>query len=152
MKYTSIVYKFLFLVIIAFGSVSCSFKKVRLNDPKDNQDGLNFVSKFYKAVSDHSFSEINKFRTDSLKKFTGENGLTSLLKTINIKAGSFQKFEEVAHYNMAIDDGKPVVLYNYKIKVTYDKGVVLETIGLRKADGKPILLNSYHANSDLLVK
>jgi hypothetical protein len=114
-------------------------------------DGKAFLEAFYLEIDNQNFSKIDDMITDSLRQLAGKNGLSKLVKTINEKVGNYKGHSVDGYFfNGKIDDIGQLT-YHYKLDVMYDKGDVVETFGLKKTKSG-IKLNSYHANSDLLIK
>jgi hypothetical protein len=88
---------------------------------------------------------------DSLKQLAGTNGISKMVKFINNKVGNYKSYSIDDHYIRCVTGDDNQISYNYKLKVTYDKGLIDEIIGFKKQNGSKIKINSYHANSDLLI-
>jgi hypothetical protein len=110
-----------------------------------------FLNRFYDNVAAKNFNKVDTMVNDSLKLLIGPNGISKMAIFINRKVGDYQGYTIVDYYIRAIEGSTNETSYNYKLKVSYQKGTVDEIIGLRKRNGSAITMNSYHANSDLLI-
>jgi len=141
------------VVLMAFCLIicNCRYDKIYINREQDNYDGKMFLNKFYSDVANKNYYAIDTLVGDSLKKMAGVDGISKMVKFINHKVGNYKKYIIDDFYirnNIGTDKE---ISYNYKLKVIYDKGIVDEIIGLKKLNCLNIKINSYHANSDLLI-
>ncbi len=130
---------------------ACTFNNVAINQEADNQDGKVFLNEVYKKISTKDFDEVDTLVGDSLKQLAGSHGISKLLKFINTKVGSCKNYKISDLYIRNIAGNTNEISYNYKLKVTYQKGTIDEIIGFRRQNGGSIKINSYHAYSDLLI-
>ena len=100
----------------------------------------------------NNYKSIDNAVDDSLKKIAGVNGISKMVKFINIKIGRYKSYEIDDQYIVFPDGENGEISYNYKLRVVYDKGIIDEIIGFRKKNGSKMRINSYHANSDLLIR
>lgn len=140
-----------FFALILIGS-SCTFNNVYINRAEDNKDGKAFLSKFYANIANKNFGGVDAMVGDSLKKLAGVNGISKMVKFINKKVGNYKSYSIDDYYIRCIRGSDNQISYNYKLKVIYDKGTVEEIVGFKKENGSTPKLNSYHANSDLLMQ
>jgi len=131
---------------------NCTFNSTYINREEDNREGEEFVNKFYKNVASKNLTALDTMVSDTLKKIAGPDGISKLITLINTKVGDYKTDSIADHYVTRTTGSNNFTSYNYKVKVTYSKGVVDEIIGLRKMDNGQVKLTSYHANSDLLIK
>jgi len=130
---------------------SCTFTSSYLNRDDDNNDGKAFLHDFYNKIDSNNYAGIDAIVSDSLKQMAGVNGITKMVKFIALKAGKYKSYNIDDKYIKAVTGSINKTSYNYKLSVTYDKGVITEIIGMEKQNGSKIKLHSYHANSDLLI-
>jgi hypothetical protein len=91
--------------------------------------------------------------SDSMKLVGGgQSGINQLLKFINSKVGTYKSYHIEDRYIKCITGSTNNASYNYKLKVTYEKGTIDEIVGLQKKNNSDIRLFTYHANSDLLIR
>ncbi len=140
------------MLLITFLGSSCTYNNVYVNREEDNNNGKIFLNKFYANIADKNYEAVDGLVGDSLKQLAGANGVSKMLKLINNKVGNYKSYTIDDHYTQCITGSKNEISYNYKLKVTYDKGIVDEIIGFKKPNGGEVKLNSYHANSDLLIQ
>jgi len=143
--------KKLILLIIPILIYSCTSNNVYINRESDNKEGKIFLNKFYKKIADKNFEAVDSMVGDSLKQLAGNNGISKMAQFINNKVGNYKSYTIDDHYIRCVTGDNNQIFYNYKLKVTYDKGIIDEIIGFRKLNGSEIKINSYHANSDLLI-
>ena len=139
------------LLIIATLIYSCTSNNVYINQEPDNDEAKIFLNKFYKKIVDKNFEAVDSMVGDSLKQLAGTNGISKMVKFINNKVGNYKSYTIDDYYIRCIIGDNNQISYNYKLKVIYDKGIIDEIIGFRKQNGLEIKINSYHANSDLLI-
>jgi hypothetical protein len=144
--------KKLILLIIPILINCCTYHNIDINQETDNNEGKAFLNKFYHKISDRDFEGVDAMVADTLKHLAGSHGISKMVKFINTKAGAYKHYEIVNNYIRSITGSTSETSYDYKLKVTYEKGSIDETIGLKKENGSVIKLNSYYANSDLLVQ
>ena len=130
---------------------SCTFTSSYLNREDDNNDGKAFLHDFYNKIDSNNYAGIDAMVSDSLKQMTGPNGISKLVKYITLRAGKYKSYSIDDKYIRAVTGSINETSYNYKLSVTYDKGVIEEIIGMEKQNGSKIKLRSYHAYSDLLM-
>ena len=144
------------IIIILMASAvfmySCTYSNIYINRETDNNDGKVFLNNIYQEIANKNFDGIDAVVSDSLKNLAGANGISKLAAFINRKVGNYKSYEIADYYIRCVTGSTNQISYNYKLKVTYEKGIVDEIVGLRKENGSSIKLNSYHANSDLLIK
>jgi len=143
--------KKLILLIIPFLIYSCTSNNVYINRESDNNEGKIFLNKFYNKIADKNFEAVDSMVGDSLKQLAGTNGISEMAKFISNKVGYYKSYTIDDHYIRCVTGDNNQISYNYKLKITYDKGIIDEIIGFRKQNGSEIKINSYHANSDLLI-
>ena len=141
----------IFLSLI-YLNASCTFNNVNLNKKEDDIEGQKFLVHFYSKVAGRNYSDIDSLVSDSLKSLADTNGISKMVKFINNKVGNYKGYAIDDCYIIHVAGTEDEVSYNYKLKVRYDKGVIEEIIGFRSKDGLKLLINSYHANSDLLIR
>jgi hypothetical protein len=144
-----VLYSLLIIVIFLIGA--CTFNNVYINREEDNKEGKVFLNKFYSNVINENYKSVDGMVGDSLKQLAGANGISKLVKFINMKVGKCKSYTIDDHYIRCQTGSNNETSYNYKLKVTYDKGIIDEIIGFKKQNGSDIKINSYHANSDLLM-
>ncbi len=130
---------------------SCTYNNIYINRKVDNNEGKLFLKNFYSNIANKQFDSIDNMISDSLKKLAGVNGISHMVKYIYSKAGNYKSYVIDDYYVKCITGDVNETSYNYKLKVVYDRGVIDEIIGLGKHNGSKIKVNSYHANSDLLI-
>lgn len=130
---------------------ACTHNNVYINRKVDNDEGKMFLDKFYSRVADKDYSTISAMVSDSLKHLVGTDGLDKLLKFIYKKVGSYKSYNIDDFYIRTTIGSNNETTYHYKLKVAYEGGIVEEIIGFKKQAGSKIKINSYHANSDLLI-
>jgi hypothetical protein len=143
--------KKLILLIIPILIYSCTSNNIYINRESDNKEGKIFLNEFYKKIADTNFEAVDSMVGDSLKQLAGTNGISKMVKFINNKVGNYKSYTIDDHYIRCVTGDNNQISYNYKLKVTYDKGIIDEIIGFKKENGSEIKINSYHANSDLLI-
>ena len=131
---------------------ACTYSGVYINRDNDDAEGRSVVRRFYADVAQKNYRGIDSLVSDSLKQLAGADGVNKIVKFINNKVGNYKSYEIVDRYIRRVTGSNNETSYNYKLKVTYDKGVIDEILGFRKQNGPEIKMNSYHANSDLLMK
>jgi hypothetical protein len=142
--------KLVFLIIPVL-MYSCTFNNVYINRETDNNDGKAFLNQFYKKIANGNFQDVDSMVGDSLKQLAGTNGISKMVKFINNKVGNYKSYSIDDYYIRCVTGDNNQTSYNYKLKVAYDKGIIDEIIGFKKQNGSEIKINSYHANSDLLI-
>lgn len=142
-------YKLMFIVVIL---CSCTYNNIYINRAADNNDGQKVVKKIYDEIAAKSFEHLDTMMSDSLKKLAGPNAISKLAGYINKKVGNYKSYVLDDSYIRSIVGSDNNISYNYKLRVTYDKGVIQEIIGLSKINGSAIKITAYRANSDLLMK
>ncbi|WP_158798247.1 hypothetical protein [Pedobacter sp. L105] len=142
--------KFILLRIPIF-IYSCTSNSVYINRESDNKQGKILLNKFYKKIANKKFETVDSMVGDSIKQLSGANGISKTVKFINNKVGNYKSYTIDDHYTRCVTGDNNQISYNYKLKVTYDKGIIDEIIGFKKQNGSEIKVNSYHANSDLLI-
>ncbi len=140
------------LLVTILGVSACTFNSTYINREADNNEGKVFLKRFYANVAHNNYQGLDDMVGDSLRQLAGPHGLGELVKRINSKVGSYKGYTIDDQYIRCTTGGNNETSYNYKLKVTYEKGTVDEIIGFKKQNGSEIKLNSYHANSDLLMK
>jgi hypothetical protein len=131
---------------------SCTFNNVTINHEADNKDGKVFLNEFYKKIGVKNFEAVDVMVGDSLKQLAGNNGVSKILQFINTKVGNYKSYKIADLYIRSITGNVNETSYNYKLKVTYQKGTIDEIIGFKRQNRGIIKINSYHAYSDLLIK
>ena len=142
---------FLLSPVIYF-TVSCTFNAVYVNRPEDNSEGKVFLKRFYSNVKNEDYKQIDGMINDSLFQLYGRQGISTMIKFMHTKVGNYKSYVIDDYYIRRITGSSNMTYYNYKLKVKYDKGTIDEIIGFRKYNLSEIKINSYHANSDLLIK
>lgn len=142
---------FAILVASIFLTGGCTFNNVYLNKEEDNSEGKVFLNKFYSNVTNKKYEKIDEMVNDSLSQLTGINGISKMVKFMHTKLGNYKSYVINDYYIRRITGSNNETSYNYKLKVTYDNGTIDEIIGLKKQNESEIKINSYHANSDLLI-
>lgn len=130
---------------------ACTFTTSRIGSDADNKEGKVVLKKFYALLANKNFTAVDIMMSDSLKALVGPTGISKLLILVNKKVGGYKSYLIMDHYTKSIGGTNNFTIYEYKVKTTYDKGVVDELVGFRKDNGK-IKLNMYRANSDLLIQ
>lgn len=87
-----------------------------------------------------------------MKKNVGPHAISGIARLIVKKVGKYKNYKIVDHYNQYITGSTNITSYNYRLKVTYDKGVIDEILGFKKDKGPEAGLYLYRANSDLLMQ
>jgi hypothetical protein len=146
-KYTS----FVILITLIFLLGSCTHNNVYINRLQDNVEGKVFLKKFYSNIENKNYEDVDQMVGDSLKQLAGTYGISNMVKYINSKVGNYKGYIIEDYYVRCITGSVNETSYNYKLKVMYDKGTIDEIIGFKKRNGSAITINSYHANSDLLI-
>ena len=139
------------LITSMFLTGACTFNNVYLNREDDNSEGKVFLNKLYSNITNKNYEGVDEMVGDSLKQLAGSNGISKMMKFINSKVGNYKSYIIDDYYIRCVTGSNNETSYNYKLKVIYDKGTIDEIIGMRKQNGTGIKINSYHANSDLLV-
>lgn len=139
------------LIIVVLFTVSCTFTSTRINNEADNDDGKDFLGVFYYSIGNKNFNAVDTLVSDSLKKIAGADGVSKIVKFINKKAGAYKGYDIVDHYITHISGSINETGYNYKLIVSYEKGIVNELVTLRKEGYKPIRMIGYHAYSNLFI-
>jgi hypothetical protein len=129
----------------------CTFNNVYINRKQDNNEGKALLNKFYSNVSSKNYKGVDDMVSDSLKQLAGTDGISKMSKFIESKVGNYKSYKIDDYYIRCVTGSANETSYNYKLKVTYDKGTIDEIIGFKKQNGSDIKINSYHANSDLLI-
>jgi len=142
---------FLLTIIGFLLMMACTFNSVSINREQDDVEGQAFLKRYYHGIEKKEFNYLDSTEDDSLKRLVGPNGVSKLVKFINKKVGDYKSYHIEDRYIRAVVGSNNGVFYNYKLKVTYDKGTIDEIIGFKKQNGSAIKINSYHANSDLLM-
>jgi len=142
----------LIFMVLTLLTYACTYSNIYLNRENDDTEGRAVVKKFYENVAQKNYQAIDYMVSDSLKQLAGAEVVSKLIKFINSKVGNYKSYTIVDRYIRRVTGSNNETSYNYKLKVTYDKGVVDEIVGFRKQNGPEIKMNSYHANSDLLMK
>ncbi|HWZ02889.1 MAG TPA: hypothetical protein VNX40_04710 [Mucilaginibacter sp.] len=143
---------YLLFTIIFLAIFSCTYHNVYINGEEDNKDGITLLNKFYNHIANKNLDSVDAIVSDSLKLMAGSNGISKMVVFINKKVGDYKSYKIEDHYIRRTTGSTNETSYNYKLKVTYDKGDVDEIVGFIRKDKSTIKLNSYHANSDLLMK
>ena len=130
---------------------ACTYNNVYINRQQDNSEGKVFLNQFYSNVASKNYKSIDNMVGDSLRQLAGANGISTMVKFINSKVGNYKGYNIDDYYIRCITGSSNEISYNYKLKVKYDKGIIDEIIGFKKRNGSVIKINSYHANSDLLL-
>ena len=141
----------LILMSLILLTYACTNSNVYINRQQDNDEGKAFLNKFYSNVINKNYESVDGMVGDSLKQLAGTNGISKMVKFINSKVGNYKNYIIDDHYIRCVTGSDNQTSYNYKLKVTYDKGTIDEIIGFKKQNDSDIKINSYHANSDLLI-
>ncbi|XHR97247.1 hypothetical protein ACFJIV_11685 [Mucilaginibacter sp. UC70_90] len=141
----------LVLTLLSVTLVWCTFNNVRINMAEDNNDGKAFLNVYYSKIKAKDYKGVDNMLSDSLKRLAGNNGFSKLLKFINSKVSTYNSYKIEDYYVKRITGSMNEISYNYKLKVTYQKGTTEEIIGFKRLNGGVIKVNSYHAYSDLLI-
>ena len=144
--------KILKVLILLSLITSCTFNNVTINQEADKEDGKAFLNEFYKRINDKDFEGVDGMVCDSLKLLAGNHGISKMLQFINTKVGDYKSYNIADLYIRNITGNVNEISYNYKLKVTYQKGTIEEIIGFKSQNKGNIKINSYHAYSDLLIK
>lgn len=131
---------------------SCNFNKVYINREEDRKEGQAFLDRFYDDIRTKNYARMDEIPTDSLKQLAGPNGISKLAKFINQKVGDYRGHSVDDAYIRRISGSRDETSYNFKLSVAYDRGTAQEIVGFKKENGSAIGLNSYRANSDLLMR
>ena len=140
------------LLLFVFFSTECTYNNVYINREDDNIEGKTYLKKIYQDIEAKNFDHLDAMVSDSLKQLAGPNGVSKLVVYINRKVGNYKSYIVVDRYIRAVTGSNNEISYNYKLKVTYDKGIIDEVIGFKKQNGSAIKIYTYHANSDLLMR
>jgi len=132
-------------------TISCTSNNIYINREQDKREGKILLDKFYANINSKNYDAVDGMVGDSLKHLAGPSGISGMTKFINGKVGNYKDYKIVDMYIRCVIGDNNEKSYNYKLKVTYDKGVIDEIIGFKQQDGSDIKINSYHANSDLLI-
>lgn len=139
------------LTFISIAFTQCTFNNVSINAAEDNVDGKAFLNIYYSKIKAKDYSSVENMLSDSLKRLARNNGFSKMLKYINSKVSTYDNYKVEDYYVRRITGSVNEISYNYKLKVTYQKGTTEEIIGFKKLNGGVIKVNSYHAYSDLLI-
>ncbi|RAV54682.1 hypothetical protein DIU36_20075 [Mucilaginibacter rubeus] len=139
------------LTFVSVVLVQCTFNNIRINAAEDNNDGKAFLNMYYSKVKAKDYNSLDNMLSDSLKRLTGNNGFSKMLIFINSKVSTYNSYKIEDYYVRRITGSVNEISYNYKLKVTYQKGTTEEIIGFKRLNGGLIKVNSYHAYSDLLI-
>ncbi len=131
---------------------ACTYNKTYINREQDNDEGKAFLNKFYANVVKKNYKGVDSMVSGGLKQLAGINGISKMVKFIDSKVGKYKGYTIQDQYIRAVTGSTNEVSYNYKLKVTYDKGIIDEVVGFIKVNDGEIKINSYHANSDLLIQ
>jgi hypothetical protein len=143
---------YLFFLTIILAIFSCTYHNVYINREEDNKEGTAFLNKFYNHIANKNLDSVDAIVSDSLKLMAGSNGISKMIAFINKKVGDYKGYKIEDHYIRRIIGSTNETSYNYKLKVTYERGAIDEIVGFIRKDKSTIKLNSYHANSDLLLQ
>ena len=138
----------MFLILLTY---ACTNNNVYINREQDNNEGKAFLNKFYSNVLNKNYEGVDGMVGDSLRQLAGNNGISKMVKFIDSKVGNYKSYIIDDRYIRCVTGSDNQTSYNYKLEVTYDKGTIDEIIGFKKQNGSGIKINSYHANSDLLI-
>jgi len=141
-----------FILFIFIATISCNFSNTYLNDPKDNEQGLNFLNQFYQKVKLKEKDQLDKLSSDTLKNLAGPNGLSKITTFIFEKLGNYRSYG-IVDYKIARTTGTiNRCIFNYKLKVVYENGTIDETISFKEEKDRSLKILSYNVYSDRLTE
>ncbi|MBB6499357.1 hypothetical protein [Pedobacter cryoconitis] len=140
-----------YLILIVSLTCACTYNNVYLNREEDNNEGKVLLKKFYSNVINENYRGVDEMVGSSIKILGGPHVVRKLVKFINSKVGKCKGYTIEDRYIRRTTGSINETSYNYKLKVTYDKGTINEVIGFIKRDGSESKINAYQANSDLLM-
>ena len=103
---------------------SCTFNSAYLDRPEDIKEGKQFIDAFYKNLSQYNYNNLDLMASDTLTKAAGDNVISKLTKFVNHKVGDYVIYAVIDSNSKRVTGSNEVTYYNFKIKVTYTKGVV----------------------------
>jgi uncharacterized protein (UPF0297 family) len=130
---------------------SCTSNNIYINREQDKREGKIFLDKLYANINNKNYNAIDGMVGDSLKHLAGPSAISDMVKFINKKVGNYKSYKIDDSYFRCVTGDNSEISFNYKLKVVYEKGIIDEIVGFKKNDGSAIKINSYHANSDLLI-
>ncbi|TKC60135.1 hypothetical protein FBD94_14560 [Pedobacter hiemivivus] len=144
----------LLLYIMATGLIisACTFSRTYVDRADDIQEGKQCVNNFYNSVSNKNYAALDLMTSGALVNTAGKNAVSKIVKLINRKVGNYKSYLIVDSNTVRTSGSSNKIIYRFKIKVTYEDGVVDEQVGLEKLETSDIKVMSYYANSDLLIQ
>jgi len=141
----------LFLLAMTTFITDCKSVKGNLDQQDDIAEGKVFVSRFYSAIKNKNFDGLDEMVSDTLKKIVGPKGISHIASTINSKVGDYRNYTITRSHTQQFKSSENEIVYNYMLQVTYEKGVIVEALNLKKTKQSAIKVIAYNVYSDLLV-
>ncbi len=130
---------------------ACTFNRTYRNRPDDIQKGKLFVNNFYNYISNKKYDILDLMTSDTLSSLAGKHVISKIAKLVNNKVGFYKNYSIVDSSTTRSEGDDNERIYKFKIKVTYERGIVGEVIGLEKLGTSDIKIISYNVYSDLLM-
>jgi len=119
-------------VFVSIFFTACTVNYTYTNRKEDVQDGQKILFKFYDDIYNKRFDELNTMASDTIKQTIGNTALADIAKKVNMNFGKYLDFLFTKSYTQKKEGAASETLYQFVLKVTYEKGVLNEVVNLKK--------------------